>query len=178
MIKRFMIDQNQKVLRITTNPFFMKPSFIKTPIGSFLAHFKDRYLIKLELVNSDKKLFLDQNLQETINQLIKGKISVNELPLNINELEGTEFQKKVWKSLTKIKYGGTSSYKEIAASINNPSAVRAVGSACRLNPIPLIIPCQRLLRTDGSIGKYAFGKKNKYKLLKLESYESRNRNKK
>jgi O-6-methylguanine DNA methyltransferase len=130
------------------------------------------------LVNSDKKLFLDQNLQETINQLIKGKISVNELPLNINELEGTEFQKKVWKSLTIIKYGGTSSYKKIAVSINNPSAVRAVGSACRLNPIPLIIPCHRVLRTDGSVGKYVFGKKNKYKLLKLESYESRNRNKK
>ena len=156
----------------------MKPSFIKTPIGNFLAHFKDRYLIKLELVNSDEKLFLDQSLQETINQLIKGKISVNELPLNINELEGTEFQKKVWKSLTKIKYGGTSSYKEIAASINNPSAVRAVGSACRLNPIPLIIPCHRVLRSDRSIGKYAFGIKNKHKLLKLESYESRNRNKK
>ena len=156
----------------------MKPSFIKTPIGNFLAHFNDRYLIKLELVNSDEKLFIDQNLQETINQLTKGKISVNELPLNINKLEGTEFQKKVWKSLTKIKYGRTSSYKEIAVSINNPSAVRAVGSACRLNPIPLIIPCHRVLRTDGSIGKYAFGKKNKYKLLKLESYESRNRNKK
>ena len=130
----------------------MKPSFIKTPIGNFLAHFKDRYLIKLELVNSDKKLFLDQNLQETINQLIKGKILVNELPININKLEGTEFQKKVWKSLTKIKYGRTSSYKEIAVSIKNPSAVRAVGSACRLNPIPLIIPCHRVLRTDGSIG--------------------------
>ena len=156
----------------------MKPSFIKTPIGNFVAHFKDRYLIKLELVNSDEKLFLDQNLQETIDQLIKGKISVNELPLNINELEGTEFQKKVWKSLTKIKYGETSSYKEIAVSINNPSAVRAVGSACRLNPIPLIIPCHRVLRTDGSIGKYVFGKKNKHKLLKLENYESRNRNKK
>tara|TARA_B100000212_G_scaffold232900_1_gene177057 strand:+ start:144 stop:614 length:471 start_codon:yes stop_codon:yes gene_type:complete len=156
----------------------MKPSFIKTPIGNFLAHFNDRYLIKLELVNSDEKLFIDQNLQETINQLTKGKISVNELPLNINKLEGTEFQKKVWKSLTKIKYGRTSSYKEIAVSINNPSAVRAVGSACRLNPIPLIIPCHRVLRTDGSIGKYAFGKKNKYKLLKLECYESRNRNKK
>ena len=79
----------------------MKPSFIKTPIGSFLAHFKDRYLIKLELVNSDKKLFLDQNLQETINQLIKGKISVNELPLNINKLEGTEFQKKSGNLLLK-----------------------------------------------------------------------------
>ena len=72
----------------------MKPSFIKTPIGNFLAHFNDRYLIKLELVNLDEKLLLDHNLQETINQLTKGKISVNELPLNINRLEGTEFQKK------------------------------------------------------------------------------------
>ena len=156
----------------------MKPSFVKTPIGNFLAHFKDRYLIKLELVNSDEKLFLDQNLQKTFNQLIKGTISVNELPLNINKLEGTEFQKKVWKSIAKIKYGTICSYKEIAVSINNPSAARAVGSACRLNPIPLIIPCHRVLRSDGSIGKYAFGIKNKHKLLELESYESRNRNKK
>ena len=156
----------------------MKSSFIKTPIGNFLAHFKDRFLIRLELVNSIEKLFLDKNLQETFNQLIKGAISVNEFPLNINKLEGTKFQKKVWKSLTKIKYGGTSSYKEIAVSINNPSAVRAVGSACRLNPIPLIIPCHRVLRSDRNIGKYAFGIKNKHKLLELESYESRNRNKK
>ena len=156
----------------------MKSSFVKTPIGNFLAHFKERYLIRLELVSSIEKLFLDKNLQKTFNQLTKGTISVNELPLNFNKLEGTEFQKKVWKSLTKIKYGGTCSYKEIAASINNPNAVRAVGSACRLNPIPLIIPCHRVLRFDGCIGKYAFGIKNKYKLLKLESYESRNRNKK
>ena len=156
----------------------MRPSFIKTPIGNFLAHFKDRYLIKLELACSIEKLFLDQNLQETFNQLTKGTISINELPLNINKLEGTEFQKKVWKSLTKIKYGEICSYKEIAVSINNPSAARAVGSACRLNPIPLIIPCHRVLRSDGSIGKYAFGIKNKHKLLELESYESRNRNKK
>jgi len=156
----------------------MKSSFIKTPIGNFLAHFKDRLLIRLELVNSIEKLFLDKNLQETFNQLIKGAISVNEFPLNINKLDGTKFQKKVWKSLTKIKYGDTSSYQEIAVSINNPNAVRAVGSACRLNPIPLIIPCHRVLRSDRNIGKYAFGIKNKHKLLKLESYESRNRNKK
>ena len=156
----------------------MKPSFIKTPIGNFLAHFNDRYLIRLELVSSIEKLFLDQNLQETVNELTKGTISINELPLNINKLEGTEFRKKVWKSIAKIKYGEICSYKEIAVSINNPSAARAVGSACRLNPIPLIIPCHRVLRSDGSIGKYAFGIKNKHKLLELESYESRNRNKK
>ena len=156
----------------------MKPSFIKTPIGNFLAHFNDRHLIRLELASSIEKLFHDQNLQETVNELAKGNISVKELPLNFNKLEGTEFQKKVWKSLIKIKYGETCSYKEIAVSINNPSAVRAVGSACRLNPIPLIIPCHRVLRSDRSIGKYAFGIKNKHKLLKLESYESRNRNKK
>ena len=156
----------------------MRPSFIKTPIGNFLAHFKDRLIIRLELVSSIEKLFLDQNLQKTFNQIIKGTISVNELPLNINKLEGTEFQKKVWKSIAKIKYGTICSYKEIAVSINNPSAARAVGSACRLNPIPLIIPCHRVLRSDGSIGKYAFGIKNKHKLLELESYESRNRNKK
>ena len=156
----------------------MKPCFIKTPIGNFLAHFKDRFLIRLEPVNSIEKFFLDKSLQETFNQLTKGAISVNEFPLSINKLDGTKFQKKVWKSLTKIKYGDTRSYQEIAVSINNPNAVRAVGSACRLNPIPLIIPCHRVLRSDGGIGKYAFGIKNKHKLLKLESYESRNRNKK
>ena len=156
----------------------MKASFVKTPIGDFLTHFKDRYLMRLELVSSIENLFLDQNLQESFNQLAKGMISFKELPLNISKLEGSEFQKKIWKFLTKIKYGETCSYQEIAVSINNPNAVRAVGSACRLNPIPLIIPCHRVLRSDGSIGKYAFGIKNKHKLLKLESYESRNRNKK
>ena len=141
-----MIDQNQKALRITANPFY-ETSFIKTPIGNFLAHFNDRYLIRLELASSIEKLFHDQNLQETVNELAKGNISVKELPLNFNKLEGLNFKKSL-KSLTKIKYGETCSYKEIAVSINNPSAVRAVGSACRLNPIPLIIPCHRVLRSD------------------------------
>ena len=64
----------------------MKPSFIKTPIGNFLAHFNDRYLIRLELASSIEKLFHDQNLQETVNELAKGNISVKELPLNFNKL--------------------------------------------------------------------------------------------
>ena len=129
------------------------------------------------------------------NQLIRHSVLANEIntdlsfnvrPLNVHsftEVLGNQYktilsnssntiQKKVWKSLTKIKYGDTCSYQEIAVSINNSNAVRAVGSACRLNPIPLIIPCHRVLSSDGSIGKYAFGIKNKRKLLKLESYES------
>ena len=155
----------------------MKPSFVKTPIGNFLAHFKDRYLIKLELVNSDKKLFLDQNLQETINQLTKGKISVNELPLNINKLEGTEFQKKVWNEIKKIPYGETRSYKEVALAIGHPQSIRAVANACAKNPYAPIVPCHRVVRSDGNLGGYSAkgGIKKKAELLRIESQNVRKR---
>ncbi len=85
---------------------------------------------------------------------------------------GTDFQKQVWKALMKIKYGQTVSYLDLAKSINNEKAVRAVASANGANAIGLIIPCHRVIESGGGLGGYGGGVSVKKKLLKLEKNNS------
>lgn len=85
------------------------------------------------------------------------------------DVRGTAFQEAVWKALSEIPPGETRSYAQIAASIGKPAAVRAVGSACGANPVAVLIPCHRALRTDGTLGGYAYGLPIKVELLKREA---------
>lgn len=85
------------------------------------------------------------------------------------DVRGTAFQHAVWQALSEIPPGETRSYAQIAASIGKPKAVRAVGSACGANPVAVLIPCHRALRTDGTLGGYAYGLPIKIELLKRES---------
>jgi methylated-DNA-[protein]-cysteine S-methyltransferase len=87
------------------------------------------------------------------------------LPIAFN---GTPFQIKVWKALQKIPYGETRSYGEIAAIIGNPKASRAVGMANNRNRLPILIPCHRVIGSDGSLTGFASGLKLKKQLLDLE----------
>ena len=86
------------------------------------------------------------------------------------KLIGTPFQIKVWKEIAKIPKGKTKTYKEIAIKIGHPNSARAVANACGRNPYPLIIPCHRVIRSDGSLGGYSGkgGVKTKRFLLKKE----------
>ena len=84
------------------------------------------------------------------------------------EINGTEFQMKVWKELTKIPYGETRTYKEIAVAVGNPKASRAVGMANNKNPIAIIVPCHRVIGSDGKLVGYAGGLDMKRALLTLE----------
>ena len=88
-----------------------------------------------------------------------------DLPL---KLMGTEFQKSVWRALIDIPYGETRSYKDIAKTIGHPKAYRAVGSACNRNPIGLIVPCHRVIGSQGNLTGYAGGLDLKEKLLNHE----------
>lgn len=83
-------------------------------------------------------------------------------------LIGTDFQKEVWHTLTSIQYGATISYLELARRIGNPAAVRAVGAANGRNPIPIIVPCHRVIGADGSLTGFGGGLHLKAALLKLE----------
>jgi len=89
------------------------------------------------------------------------------------QISGTPFQGAVWRALTGIPYGRTASYREIAARIENPRAVRAVGLANSLNPVPLIIPCHRVIGADGRLTGYRGGIEIKRKLLELEEAANR-----
>jgi len=90
--------------------------------------------------------------------------------VDIKNLKGTPFQKKVWGAIAKIPKGKTFTYKELAKSIGKPLAVRAVANAVGANPLPITIPCHRVVRTDGSLGGYSGtgGIKTKRKLLLKE----------
>jgi methylated-DNA-[protein]-cysteine S-methyltransferase len=85
------------------------------------------------------------------------------------EPRGTEFQRAVWSELRRIPYGETISYKELAARIGKPNAVRAVGAANGANPIPIIIPCHRVIGNNGSLTGFGGGLPLKKRLLELES---------
>ncbi|MFT4106134.1 MAG: methylated-DNA--[protein]-cysteine S-methyltransferase [Lacrimispora sp.] len=106
--------------------------------------------------------------ERTVGQLKEyflGKRQEFDLPL---KPAGTEFQRKVWEALRAIPYGQTRTYGEIAASIGNPKACRAVGMANNRNPIPIIIPCHRVIGAGGSLVGYGGGLDKKVKLLELE----------
>ena len=83
---------------------------------------------------------------------------------------GTQFQQNVWKEITKIPFGSVRTYKEIACLIGNSQSSRAVANACAKNPYPIIIPCHRVIRSDGSIGGYSGsgGINKKKQLLNFE----------
>jgi methylated-DNA-[protein]-cysteine S-methyltransferase len=95
-----------------------------------------------------------------------GKLKEFDLPL---APEGTDFMKKVWTELSRIPYGKTASYKEVAERIGNPKAMRAVGLANNRNPIPIIIPCHRVIGADGKMVGYGGGIDIKIQLLSLEA---------
>lgn len=99
-------------------------------------------------------------------EFFSGKRKTFDLPLDING--GTLFQQSVWRALLKIPYGKTTSYGSISRQIDNPAAVRAVGSAVGRNPLSLIVPCHRVLGGDGSLTGYAGGLHRKTALLELE----------
>ena len=101
-----------------------------------------------------------------IDEYFKGKRK--EFLLNLEPL-GTDFQKRVWQQLRKISFGETVSYGDIANAINNPKAGRAVGNANHRNPISIIIPCHRVIGSDGSLTGYGGGLWRKEWLLKHES---------
>lgn len=83
-------------------------------------------------------------------------------------VKGTEFQRRVWAAILTIPYGETRSYNEVAEMVGNPKAYRAVANACASNPVPLIVPCHRVLRKNGDMGGYALGLHRKKYLLDME----------
>ena len=89
-----------------------------------------------------------------------------DLPL---DLRGTAFQERVWRALLEIPNGQTASYAEVARRIGRPKAARAVASACAANPVAVVVPCHRVVRTDGGLSNYRWGVDRKRRLLERES---------
>ena len=116
----------------------------------------------------DNSAFLE--VVDQLQSYFAGERKNFELPL---VLEGTDFQKRVWTALQKIPYGQTISYKKLAETVGSPKAVRAVGAANGANPIPIIIPCHRVIGHDGSLTGFGGGLPLKKRLIELESHQLR-----
>jgi methylated-DNA-[protein]-cysteine S-methyltransferase len=102
-----------------------------------------------------------------LEEYFAGRRSRFDVPLDFRLSHG--FRRTVLSQLTEIGYGRTASYAAVAAAAGNPRAVRAVGSACRTNPLPVVVPCHRVVRSDGTLGQYAGGAEVKRALLALEA---------
>jgi methylated-DNA-[protein]-cysteine S-methyltransferase len=156
-----------KIVGIPTNKGILKISYNNKGIISLnfpLTSQKIKTKFRPEN-NLEKKLYTD------LNKYFSGKKIVFDYPLNLSS--ATLFQIKVWKALQKIPYGKTASYYDIAQKIKSPRALRAIGSSCKKNPIPLIIPCHRVIKKDKTIGNFSSGIPWKKKLLDLEKAEYR-----
>ncbi len=160
-------------------------SYYSTPVGELILGAYDNKLCLCDWRYRTMRTTIDQRIQkslgakyktgsseiieETIRQLeayFLCKRTQFDLPL---QLTGTEFQQKVWKQLMLIPYGTTYSYLELSRQLNNEKAIRAVASANGANAIAIIIPCHRIIGSDGQLTGYAGGLNTKKKLLQLES---------
>ena len=129
----------------------------------------DRVLETLATRLSPRVLRAPHRLDGAARQLdeyFAGRRTAFDLPLDYALSAG--FRRLVQRHLPQIPYGRTETYKEVATVVGNPKAVRAVGSACATNPLPVVVPCHRVLRTDGSLGGYIGGLDAKTALLTLE----------
>ena len=106
-----------------------------------------------------------ERARRQLDQYFAGKLQTFDLPLAPS---GTDFQQKIWALLQKIPYGQTSTYTELAKMIGQPTACRAVGAANGRNPLPIVIPCHRVIGSSGKLTGYAGGLEAKQTLLELE----------
>lgn len=132
-----------------------------------LIEFLKDIKVKRKIINSSKKIETKEIKKAYIElkEYFEGGRKVFDIPIKLN---GTNFQKKVWEELLKIPYGETKSYLDIAKSIGNPKACRAVGMANNKNKIIIIVPCHRVIGSNKKLVGYAGGLDVKEKLLNLE----------
>lgn len=142
-----------------------------TPLGPVAIVENGEFLTNLlfaETLPADTEEATSPLLEETVRQLdeyFAGRRTAFDLPL---APEGTPYQRLIWRTLQDIPYGETASYAEIAARTGNPQASRAVGGANHRNPLPILIPCHRVIGTNGKLTGYAGGLARKEFLLGLE----------
>ncbi|KAE8764223.1 methylated-DNA--[protein]-cysteine S-methyltransferase [Georgenia thermotolerans] len=156
---------------------------LDTPVGPLLLAATDRGLVRVAFASEDhdavlarlaerispRVLHAPARLDDAARQLeeyFAGRRRSFDLPIDLRLAAG--FRREVLDELPRIPFGRTASYAEVAAATGRPRAVRAVGTACATNPLPLVLPCHRVLRSDGALGGYLGGPAVKRWLLQLE----------
>lgn len=156
----------------------LKYKIIDTPVGLLKVVVSENALVailwdnekpnrvRLDTMIEDKKNTLLLAVEKQLKEYFLKQRTKFDLPL---ETDGTPFQQEVWQLLYQIPYGTTWTYKEMAQAVDRPLAVRAVGTAIGRNPISIILPCHRVVASDGSLAGFAGGLPRKKILLDLES---------
>lgn len=149
----------------------METCIISSPLGFTKIIGDDDGIVSITVLNSEEKItdIIPLELEDCVFQLqeyFDGKRKIFDIKLNP---EGTEFQKKVWNQLLEIPYGKTISYLDLSKQLGDVKAIRAVANANAKNPIWIIIPCHRVIGSDGSLTGYASGLNRKQWLLEHES---------
>jgi methylated-DNA-[protein]-cysteine S-methyltransferase len=157
---------------------------VDSPVGVLLLAATDQGLVRVAYEVEDHARVLDDlstrissrvlhaparldAAAREIEEYLVGDRTVFDLPLDLRLSSG--FRRLVLEHLPDIAYGSTASYATVALAAGNPKAVRAVGSACATNPLPVVVPCHRVVRSDGTIGQYVGGSEAKRTLLDLEA---------
>jgi methylated-DNA-[protein]-cysteine S-methyltransferase len=150
-------------------------AFRPSPFGRIGLEETDGAIVRLYLAVDSSSLAMDAVYRETdllrrafaqLEAYWQGELRVFDLPL---APQGTEFMRQVWRQLCAVPYGQTATYRDIAAAVGNPKACRAVGLANHRNPIPIFIPCHRIVGRNGALTGYRGGLDMKRALLDLEA---------
>ncbi|MGP8201587.1 MAG: methylated-DNA--[protein]-cysteine S-methyltransferase [Limisphaerales bacterium] len=160
-----------------TNQTYVAMLKIKTDDGYFVARYSSAGLARLDFPTARSKGATTMPVAPAVrrwhelttramNQALQGRPIAAPPPLDL--AGGTAFQRKVWAALRAIPAGKTRTYAQLAASLKNPKAARAVGAACGANPVPLLIPCHRVVAAHGALGGFSGGLPWKRKLLGRE----------
>lgn len=156
---------------------------VNTPIGELLLATTEQGLVRIAFKNEDFDFVLRDLEREVSRDIAQDSGMVGavaseleeyflgirksfQLPIDYRLSKG--FRRAVHEELTRIPFGEQWTYKQLAEAVHNPRAVRAVGTACGFNPIPIVIPCHRIIRSDGSFGRYRGGEEVKKYLLHFE----------
>jgi len=157
---------------------------LDSPVGTLLLAATERGLVRIAYAREDHDLVLDRlardvsprilhapgrldTVARALDAYFAGRRAAFDVPLDFQLAHG--FRRVVLACLPQIGYGKTASYTTIAAAAGSPKAVRAVGTACATNPLPIVVPCHRVVRSNGAIGQYVGGPDAKQALLTLEA---------
>ncbi len=157
---------------------------VETPVGTLLLVATERGLVRVAYEREDHDVVLASVAARVSPRILRAPARLDDvareldeyfsrrrhgfdLPLDLQLARG--FRRTVLEHLRQIGYGRTASYAAIATRAGNPTAVRAVGSACAKNPLPVVVPCHRVVRSDGAVGQYVGGVEAKRTLLALEA---------
>lgn len=163
----------------------IKYSVGPSPLGQILVAASEKGLCAVQVRESaaalerslrerfaDVTIVHDERALAPLRKTVLAAIAGKPFPRNLDlDLQGTDFQRAVWNELLRIPAGTTRSYADVARAIGKPKATRAVAQACGANPLPVLVPCHRVIAKDGSIGGYTGGLRIKRALLGAEGVE-------